>query len=316
MQERDESIVKPSYPVWALVFMTVLTQISLGGFFILLLGDAMSILGYESANWMIALLVMLPAGFGLPLSVFYLRSSYFTPTAMKQLQTSWLSREALALGVFFLLMNAVVILHFFEAHIVLRICTEATTLAIGIYGIYAQVMIYRVKTCPAWDREITNIKFFGVTYIGSFLVALLAVIFSMNDIAIPLLVLGILGALAQTFFSLEDLMLIVESEEENGFQLKRAKKLYAKIFHKLKSFRLVSIILGGVVLPLLVIFLLSIEAIAGASIILFIALILVFSSELSDRYLFFTTATSLGITDGFIIGNSKDILRVSFSKDR
>ena len=46
MKEVDEHILKPSHPEIPLVFMTVLTQISLGAFFVLFLVDAMIILGY------------------------------------------------------------------------------------------------------------------------------------------------------------------------------------------------------------------------------------------------------------------------------
>ena len=275
-----------------LVFMTVLTQVSLGGFFTFFLGDVLSIIGLESSNWLMASLVLLPAVMGFIFSSYYLDRSYFSFSIIKNIKTSWLSREAFSLGVFTLLMTMVVSLHFIEAHIVLRITTEAFTLAVGIYGIYAQSMVYRVKSRPSWDRETTNIKFFSVAYVGVFLLALFAVVFSMLDIAIPLIILGMIGSLAQTFFSFEDLMIV-----ETKPQLKKTKRLYDLIFKHVKLFRFISIILGGLSMPLVVMLQISEDFTAAASFTLLISLILVFASEISDRYLFYVTAMPLEIND-------------------
>jgi formate dehydrogenase iron-sulfur subunit len=305
MKEVDEHILKPAHSELPLVFMTVLTQISLGGFFVLFLGDVMSVLGFESANWMMALLIMLPAALGLPLSALHLGRPFLALTAMKNIKTSWLSREALALGVFTLLMNIVVVMYFIEEiHISIRLLVEAITLGVGIYGIYAQSMIYRIKARPSWDRETTNIKFFGVAYIGAFLMAFFAVVFSMYDIAIPLLVLGMLGALAQMFFSLEDLR-DLDTEQKNEYQLKRTQRLYNENFKNVKLFRFIALILGGVFLPLFVITLVSADSMGGASIGLFISLILVFASEISDRFLFYATVVPLGMAGGFFVGKQR-----------
>ena len=64
MKEIDEHILKPAHSEIPLVFMTVLTQISLGGFLALFLGDVMSLFGFASTNWIMAFLVMLPAASG------------------------------------------------------------------------------------------------------------------------------------------------------------------------------------------------------------------------------------------------------------
>ena len=304
--EVNEYVLKPAHSKLPLVFMSVLTQISLGGFFVLFLGDAMSVFGYESSNWMMALLVMLPAALGLPLSALHLDRPFLAITAMKNIKTSWLSREALALGLFTLLMNVVVLIYILDAHIhiAIRMLIEAITLGVGIYGIYAQSMVYRIKSRPSWDRETTNIKFFAVAYVGVFLMGLFALVFSMLDIAIPLLVLGILGALAQMFFSLEDLR-VLESPSENAYQLKRTQRLYNKNFKNVKLFRFISLFLGGVLLPLFAITQVSADTVAGASVSMFISLCLVFSSEISDRFLFYATVVPLGMTGGFFEGKQR-----------
>ena len=305
MQEVDEHILKPAHSEIPLVFMTVLTQISLGGFFVLFLGDLLSLFGFESANWIMALLVMLPAALGLPLSALHLGRPILALTAMKNIKTSWLSREALALGVFVMLMNVVILLYFLESSTGVRIAVEAFTLAIGIYGIYAQSMIYRIKARPSWDRETTNIKFFGVAYIGALMMGLIAVLLGMLDVAIPLIVLGMLGALAQMFFTFEDLREL-QVEGPNTYQLKRTARLYDENFKNVKLFRFISLIVGGIALPLFVIVQVSSESFGGASITMLLSLVLVFTSEISDRFLFYSTVVPLGMAGGFFVGKQRE----------
>ncbi|NPA59292.1 MAG: dimethyl sulfoxide reductase anchor subunit, partial [Epsilonproteobacteria bacterium] len=158
LKEMDEHLLKPAHSEIPLVFMTVLTQISLGGFLALFLGDFMSMFGFDKTNWIMALLVMLPSAIGLPLSALHLGRPFLAMTAMKNIKTSWLSREALALGVFTGMMSMVVMLYLIDIPKVLRIFIEVITLGVGIYGIYAQSMIYRIKARPSWDRITTNMK--------------------------------------------------------------------------------------------------------------------------------------------------------------
>ncbi len=304
MQEVDEHILKPAHSEIPLVFMTVLTQISLGGFFVLFLGDVMSLFNLASANWIMALLVMLPAALGLPLSALHLGRPFLALTAMKNIKTSWLSREALALGVFTGLMSLVVALYFLEVSAFLRILIEALTLSIGIYGIYAQSMIYRIKARPSWDRLTTNIKFFAVSYLGAMMMGLIAIVLGMQEVATPLIVLGMLGALAQIFFSYEDLR-VLKTQVHNEYQLKRTARLYDENFSKVKSFRFISLVIAGVILPMLVILQLSSESFTLAGITLLIALLLSFASELSDRFLFYATVVPLGMAGGFFVGKQR-----------
>jgi len=304
LKELDEHILKPAHSELPLVFMTVLTQISLGGFLALFLGDIMNLFGFEGANWIMALLVMLPAALGLPLSALHLGRPFLALTAMKNIKTSWLSREALALGVFVFLMNIVVVLYFIEISQMIRLFVELITLIFGLFGIYAQAMIYRIKARPSWNRATTNLKFFTTSYIGLFMLAFVAIILGVLEVAAPLLTLGMLGALSQIFFTYEDLRTL-GSKVESAYQLKRTARLYDENFKNIKLFRFISIILGGVLLPLFVIVLLSSTSFASASLIMLISLVLVFFSEISDRFLFYSTVVPLGMAGGFFVGKSR-----------
>ncbi|MCW8954901.1 MAG: dimethyl sulfoxide reductase anchor subunit [Sulfurimonas sp.] len=304
MKEVDEHILRPAHSELPLVFMTVLTQISLGGFLALFMGNVMSLFGFPEVNWIMALLVMLPAALGLPLSALHLGRPFLALTAMKNIKTSWLSREALALGVFVLLMNIVVVLYFLEVSQTIILLVEILTLTCGVFGIYAQAMIYRIKARPAWDRTTTNLKFFATLHVGIFLLAFVAVILGMLKVAFPLIALAMLGAISQMFFTYEDLRTL-KSETKNEYQLKRTARLYDENFKNIKLFRFISIALGGIILPLLVIVLLSSASFAGASLVMFMSLALVFASEISDRFLFYSTVVPLGMAGGFFVGKQR-----------
>jgi DMSO reductase iron-sulfur subunit len=303
MKEVDEHILKPAHSEIPLVFMTVLTQLSLGGFLALFLGDALSLFGFESTNWIMALMVLLPSAIGLPLSALHLGRPFLAMTAMKNIKTSWLSREALALGVFTGLMSVVVGLYLIDAPHALRLFVEAITLATGIYGIYAQSMIYRIKARPSWNRVTTNLKFFGVAYIGAFLVAFISSISSIHEAIIPLTTLGMIGGVAQLFFSYEDIRTL--DAKENAYQLQRTKRLLNENFAKVKKMRFITLLVGAVLFPLLTLVFVSASYVAAASVFLGLAILVSLISELADRFLFYSTVVPLGMAGGFFVGKQR-----------
>ena len=304
LKEMDEHILKPAHSELPLVFMTVLTQISLGGFFALFLEDILSLFGFVQPNFIMALVVMLPAAIGLPLSALHLGRPFLALTAMKNIKTSWLSREALALGVFTAFMNIIVILYFLDISQSVRLFVEFITLIVGVFGIYAQSMIYRIKARPSWDRITTNLKFFGVSYIGAFILAFVALLFDLASIALPLLSLGMIGVIAQIFFTYEDLRTL-KTTKENEYQLLRTAKLYDNNFKTIKQFRYASILFSGLFLPLVINILISSSMLGGACIVLAITIILMILSELSDRFLFYSTVVPLGMAGGFFVGKQR-----------
>jgi len=303
MKEVDEHILKPAHKEIPLVFMTVLTQISLGGFLALFLGDMMSLFGFESPNWIMALFVFLPSAIGLPLSALHLGRPFLAMTAMKNIKTSWLSREALALAVYTFLMIGVIWSYFSEIPTFIRVVLEMLTLGAGVYGIYAQSMIYRIKARPSWNRLTTNLKFFGVGYIGIFLVAFISSVSGMYDAIVPLTTMGMIGAVAQLFFTYEDIRTL-DSIKENEYQLQRTKRLLNENFKNVKEYRYISLIIGGVFLPLLALVFTSVSPTATA-VTLFLAMMVVMFSELTDRFLFYTTVVPLGMAGGFFVGKQR-----------
>ena len=95
---------------------------------------------------------------------------------MKNIKNSWLSREALALGLYALGLSILIVLFFFEPGRFFRFIIESAVLGAGIYGIYAQSMIYRIKARPSWNKKRQLKYFFNVSYIGLLLVSLILVL--------------------------------------------------------------------------------------------------------------------------------------------
>ena len=304
MKAVDDHHLEPFHSELPLVFMTVLTQMSLGGFFALFMGEFFTLFGGREPDWKMALLVMLPAAMGLPLSALHLGRPAKAMMAMKNIKSSWLSREALALGVFTGLMTVVAALYFFGAPSFVVFLVEAITLLAGIYGIYAQGMIYRITARPSWNRATTLMKFFGVAYTGLYLLAAGALAFGYEHAVTPILALGMLGALAQGFFTYEDRR-DLDKPGEYSEQLQRTKRLYDEFFPQQVKARGVLFLVGAIVLPLLALVMLSLDAPTTALVTLAAAWAVATASELLDRFLFYVTSVPLQMAGGFFVGKQR-----------
>lgn len=300
----DDFQLKPFHPEFPLVFMTVLTQMSLGAFFGLFMGEFFSFFGGHEPDWTLALLVMLPAALGLPLSALHLGRPAKAIMAMKNIKHSWLSREALALGLFTGMMTLVVGLYFFGAPHPLIFFFEALTLAVGSLGIYAQGMIYQIKARPSWDRKTTLLKFFGVAYTGLFLLAVGALASGLDQAVMPMVAVGTLMALAQGFFTYEDRR-DLDGKSEYAEQLQRTKQLYTEYFPKERQIRDISFIGGAILLPLLSMVMVSIEQPGIALFLMIVTWLASSGSELVDRYLFYVTSVPLQMAGGFFVGKQR-----------
>lgn len=306
----DDHIIKPNHSEWPLVFMTILTQISVGGFATLVLGEFISLLGFNLASpsiWMI-IAVFLPAAIGLPLSALHLGRPGLAYTAIKNIKTSWLSREALALGVYAGGLTLLIGIFYFEFNQVFKLLVELGVLATGIYGIYAQSMIYRIKARPSWNKEETTKIFFYVSYIGLLLITLILTLteeYTTAGVILPF-------ALFLGYFQFEEFVSqknfykdLNEEKEENFYQLNKSKILYEENFKKENDYRQRSLTIGALILPLLAMLLLASGNYSTTILVLGLAIIISFSSEVISRLLFYKTAVALGLAGNFFAGNQR-----------
>ena len=252
--------------------------------------------------------VLLPAAIGLPLSALHLGRPGLAYTAMKNIKTSWLSREALALGVYAGGLTLLIGIFYFEFNQVFKFIVELGVLATGIYGIYAQSMIYRIKARPSWNKKETTKIFFYVSYIGLLLITLILTLtqeYTTAGVILPF-------ALFLAYFQYEEFNKeknfykdLDEEKEENFYQLNKTKILYENNFIKHSEYRERSLSIGALALPLLAMLLLASGSYSTTILVLGLAIIISFSSEIISRLLFYKTAVALGLAGNFFAGNQR-----------
>jgi DMSO reductase iron-sulfur subunit len=308
MKPADEHITKPAHKELPLVFMTVLTQMSVGGMAALFFGDMLQYFGFSnlaSGGFLLALFVLIPAFIGLPLSALHLGRPILAHTAMKNIKSSWLSREALALGVFAGLGTFAIVMFLFSSSISIIFTALATIM--GIYGIYAQAMIYQIPARPSWNRVSTTKRFFASMYLGLILVALILAMQNSGTSAMVVLSLTLLVSAFQVLVIYEEKTFYkyLNKDEENFYQLNKTKQLLENNFKTHLKVRYYSLIACGVVLPMISILFLANGSFSIASIVLFISLIGAMVSELIGRYIFYTSVVPLGLAGNFFAGNQR-----------
>ncbi len=305
----DEHLLKPAHAELPLVFMTVLTQISLGAFLALFLGQLLFTLGFDLPRPTLAMAVtaFLPSAIGLPLSALHLGRPIMAMMAMKNWRSSWLSREAIALGAFTGLAMMTATLYLFDISAIWIIAVEFITLSIGVYGIYAQSMIYRIKARPSWNRSSTTKRFFGSGYIGFLLLSLILMLNSGASGAVVLLSVTLLAGMWQMLVIVEEVMFYrhLDKEDKLYYQYNRTRILLQEHFGKIKRFRVYSLVLFAIILPLLAIMLTASGLSSFAIATLAVSVVGAFVSEISGRYLFYRTVVPLGLAGNFFAGNQR-----------
>ncbi len=305
----DEHIVKPAHSELPLVFMTVLTQMSMGAMVALFLGELVSSFGLSNlatGGFMISLFVIIPALIGLPLSALHLGRPMMAMTAMKNYKKSWLSREALALGVFAGI-GSLSSLFYIGGTSGLTFLLTLIAALVGIYGIYAQSMIYRIEARPSWNRESTTKRFFATGYLGLILVAFVLSLQGYATSAMSVLSLALLVSGYQVLVINEEKSFYkyLSEDEKNFYQLNKTKTLLNKNFAKHLKARYVMLIAFGVVLPFVSIVFLANGSFGTANFFLFVSLLGATASELIGRYLFYVSTVPLGLAGNFFAGNQR-----------
>jgi DMSO reductase anchor subunit len=195
-------------------------------------------------------------------------------------------------------------LYFFDVAPILRLIFEAITLAVGLYGIYAQGMIYQIEARPSWNRMTTLLKFFGTAYTGLYLLAFGALVLGQEGAVIPLISAGMALAVAQGFFTFEDRRAL-KMPQKYERELTKTKRIYDELFPMQTKIRIVTFISGAILLPLIVTVFVGAGLNGVAIAVLSLAFTLMVASELFDRFLFYVTSVPLSMAGGFFVGNQR-----------
>lgn len=190
--DRDRTRIEHTH--WPLVIMLTLTQLGAGTLlFSILMGSV------ASANELGRLALPMAAfgwtGIALSASVFHLGRPLLAWRAVLNLKTSWLSREALAFGIFAQLMLLYLGTILPESMLASKglawlrdysIAIGWCAALAGIFGVFCSVMVYVATRRVHWSWWRTGPKFFGtLAVLGSASIAAVSAIMAAAGVAAP-----------------------------------------------------------------------------------------------------------------------------------
>lgn len=152
----DTQRIPLEHPHWPLVFVLVLTQLSVGAFAILWLLDAF---GQGGELFWSALASLGLAAIALAAAPLHLGRPAFAWRAIKGLRRSWLSREVFALSVFAGIASGFAGLLFLD--LPGRPYAGLLTVLSGAVGVLCSAKLYIVRARPAWNSGYTLAEFFS-----------------------------------------------------------------------------------------------------------------------------------------------------------
>ncbi len=146
--------VTPGHAHWALVLMTVLTQLSVGAFVTIWL---LQILGAGTRLGAAALTSLVVAALALNGATLHLGRPALAYRALRMWRRSWLSREVLLFTLFSGVAGLYTVLLWLN--LPGGFVVGGLTSVIGIAGVTASGYIYRVPSRPAWNTRLTPVHF-------------------------------------------------------------------------------------------------------------------------------------------------------------
>lgn len=255
-----------------LTVMLVLTQMSAGAFVVTALTSLTGLTGPREA-WVGSLVGFIIGVFGIALSVLHLGQPLKAWRAFMGWRKSWLSREIIAFGLFAKL-GAVSLL--FPSKLTLSLAALA-----GVLAVYTSVMVYVDTRRPFWSMKLVSGKFFGtMLLLGT---ALPGIVWAW--MSVPAARVAIPAALVLRWLvSLFEIREINRAySDENSPWHPSARILKERLPHLLRARRIMLSIVG-IVLPTIIITQFQVPLIFTLSVAI------TFSSQLIERYYFFTAA--------------------------
>ncbi len=260
----DTQRLLPEHSHWALVFMLVLTQLSVGAF----------LAGAQSAPPVLASLAL--ASISLGAATLHLGRPAFAWRALKGLRRSWLSREVAMFSAFAGIAGV------YAGTVALNLPGRAVagiaTVVSGLAGVFCSAKIYFVPARPAWHSRYTFAEFFATCLLlGPLLVRALD-----PAGAIALGRMAALGGIAQLLAQVLKFLWLARSEQ---FELRGSALLLSGRLQRAFLLRL-AILVASIVLALSSAFALP-------------ALLIALGGELLGRWLFFVSVVPKNIAASF-----------------
>jgi formate dehydrogenase iron-sulfur subunit len=279
----DTQRIELEHPHWALVFMLVLTQLSVGAFAVLWVLD---ILRQGAGLTMPAVMSLALAAASLAGSILHLGRPAHALRALKGLRRSWLSREVLALSLFAAASTAFAGLLFFNAGA--RPLTGGFTALFGLAGVMCSARIYIVRARPAWFSGYTIAEFFATALVLGPLF-----VFAVDGrVPVWVPIAAAVGASSQLLTQALKFLWLARSE---AFELRASSLLLSGRLRNLFLARMGILVAGGILMPLLARS--KTEIVAAFAAALF--------GELLGRYLFFVSVVPKNVAAAFTSANRR-----------
>jgi formate dehydrogenase iron-sulfur subunit len=276
----DLGRVRPEAPHWPLVFMTVLTQLSVGAFAAIWILHSIGKATQLGAG---ALVSFLAAAVALGSSMLHLGRPIHAYRALKMWRRSWLSREVLLFSCFSGVAGIYSALLWYRPAV--SGAFGAMTFLFGVAGVMASAFIYLVPARPAWNTKHTVLDFFLTAALLGSLLGATADAGSRRG----LLLAAAFAAAAQL---LNQVMRFLGMTSSEVFERKASAQLLSTVLSSKVLARGGLLLLGGVVLPLLF------PSPWGA----FGALALALAGEILGRYLFFVSVVPKNMAAPYLSG--------------
>lgn len=274
----DLGRVRPEQPHWPLVFMTVLTQLSVGSFAAIWL---LQLAGRTTRLGAASLVSLLAGSLALGASTMHLGRPMYAYRALKMWKRSWLSREVLMFSCFSGIAGLYLVWLWFR--IPGSLALGALTFVFGIAGVAASACIYLVQARPAWNTKHTIADFFlTACLLGSLLAASVGI----GDRR-GLLLVAVVAAGAQ---ALNQAARFFQLTSSDSFELRASAQLLSTVFASRFFARGALLLLAGIVLPL------ALPNTLGA----YLSLALAFAGETLGRYLFFVSVVPKNMAASYL----------------
>lgn len=304
MLPADYYSVSPQHPHWPLIVMLVLTQLSVGAFCIALALESLVTAGAAGPLRRIQATSALGLGLlALAASTLHLGRPQYAFRAVIGLRHSWLSREIVAFGLF----AGAAILYagaawFVESQPELMQFLGWTVAVTGLIGVFCSVMIYVFTRRDFWSLNATMIRFGlstlllgGATTWVTVLIAIRAGVGGASPDTLQScgywLSRGLLSVgIAKLLF---ELSLFRHLGDRRTTNLKRSALLMIGPLSNVTLARFAAGILGGIVMPLMLMASQSDEfSRSSMSILVVMLFVACLIGELLERYLFFAAVAS------------------------
>jgi formate dehydrogenase iron-sulfur subunit len=306
----DHHSLRPAHGHGPLAVMLVLTQLSVGAFVVeRFVHDRLSAGADAVFAPLHAVFAMVVGLLAIGGSVSHLGRPLYAYRALLGLRTSWLSREILGFGLFAGLALTHALATLFPSAPVLSLLashgslTSGLVAGFGAFGVFCSVMVYHVTRRAYWNMAYSGTKF----ALTSLVLGLATTLFTMvlADTWSPSAELdhvagSLVAPLAYAMIAklLVELWVLSHLRDHTTTDLRRTAKLLTTDLFDTFVFRVVIGLIGGIAIPVLLVYPHGGGAPASALVGAVLVLALTVAGELMERSLFFRALASLRMPGG------------------